>query len=65
MEKVEIIAWVLATFGFLKAVSGFFDFVSKQTKNKTDDKISLYLGKSLGAISKVIDLFTANSKPKA
>ena len=62
--SAEALAWTLAAFGLLKGMSGFFDFISQKTKNKTDDKIAKFIGVGAGWMSKVIDFFTANSKPK-
>ena len=64
MENVSIIAWVLATFALLKSVSTFLNFLSKKTANKSDDAIAGYLSTGLGYGSKLLDLVTANTRPK-
>ena len=61
---VEFIAWTLAVFGLLKALSSFLIFVSEKTSNTWDNKVSDVVSKGLSLISKVIDFFTANTKPK-
>lgn len=61
MDKVTIIAWVLATFGLLQAISAFLSFVAEKTKNTTDNKIANYFAKALEVGKKLIDFFTAKS----
>ena len=60
----QIAAWMFASLGMVKALSDFLNFVSKKTRNKTDDKIAGVLSKGLGFFSKILDYFTANSRPK-
>lgn len=64
MDTVEVIAWTMAAYALLHGFSDFLHFVAQKTANKTDDKISSYFATGLSMIGKVIDLFTANSRPK-
>jgi len=64
-NNAEIILWVLASFAALKSLATFANFVAEKTSNKTDDKVVLYLSKGLSAVGKIIDLFTANTRPKS
>lgn len=59
MDQLEIIGWVLASFGLLNAISKFFTFIADKTSSTLDNKIAAILSKGLTYASKIIDTFTA------
>jgi hypothetical protein len=58
----EIVAWVLATFAFLKGASTFFTFVANKTKNTWDNKVANGFAWFMSACGKIIDQFIGNSR---
>ena len=63
METAGIVAWTLVVYGVLKKAADGFHLIAEKTKTKTDDKISKAIGTGLSWMGKLIDLFTANTRP--
>ena len=60
----DLLAWVFASLALLTAISKFLAFVASKTANTVDDKIALWFGKICGWIGKLLDIATANERPK-
>lgn len=61
---VDMIAWILAVFALMSAVSSFLSFVAKKTETKTDDKLAYYFGKLCGFLGWLVDKLSNNTRVK-
>lgn len=61
---LEVLAWVFASFATAKALSDFLLFIAKKTKTEKDDKVANGFAKGLNFLSKILDYFSANTRPK-
>ena len=65
---VDVIAWVIAVFGLLTSLASFLDFLNKKLNKEGQsgflNKVSHGLSIFLKYVGKVVDMFTANTRPK-
>ncbi len=62
IDNLKIVAWVMASFGILKAASTFLTFVAEHTKNSWDNKVAQGLGWFMGLAGKLIDQLIGNTR---